>query len=113
MDIVKQLEQLIQSKHIIFSTSISDRQLVSNEKQKIIKISNSFIDNYLKPIFSTNNQWTFDIIDRDDNSSARYEGKYHWHVYKEVGDEISRVRNNDDGYRNSNKYRYRTKGQQR
>ncbi|CAF5033149.1 unnamed protein product, partial [Rotaria sp. Silwood1] len=93
MDIVKQLEQLIQSKHIIFSTSISDRQLVSNEKQKIIKISNSFIDNYLKPIFSTNNQWTFDIIDPDDNSSARYEGKYHWHVYKEVGDEISRVRN--------------------
>ncbi|CAF1437748.1 unnamed protein product [Rotaria sp. Silwood1] len=39
-------------------------------------------------------------------------GKYHWHVYKEVGDEISRVRNNDNTYKNSNKYRYRIKNQQ-
>ncbi|CAF3684939.1 unnamed protein product [Rotaria sp. Silwood1] len=75
--------------------------------------ANSFIDNYLKPILSTNTQWTFDFIDRDDNSSAQYEEKYHWHVYKEVGDEISRVRNNDNTYRNSNKYRYRTKSQQK
>ncbi|CAF4014381.1 unnamed protein product, partial [Rotaria sp. Silwood1] len=43
------------------------------KKQKIIKISNSFIDNYLKPVLSTNNQWTFDFIDPDDNSLARYE----------------------------------------
>ncbi|CAF0901849.1 unnamed protein product [Rotaria sordida] len=107
------VEELIQSKHIIFATSTSDRQLVPSEKQKIVKISNSFIDNYLKPILSTNNQWTFDFINPDESSSARYEGKYHWHVYKEVGDEISRIRNNDDAYRNSNKYRYRTKNQQK
>ncbi|CAF4371712.1 unnamed protein product [Rotaria sordida] len=68
------VEELIQSKHIIFATSTSDRQLVPSEKQKIVKISNSFIDNYLKPILSTNNQWTFDFINPDESSSARYEG---------------------------------------
>ncbi|CAF4426540.1 unnamed protein product, partial [Adineta steineri] len=56
---------------------------------------------------------TFDFINPNESHLARYEGKYHWHVYKEVGDEISRVRDNDEQDRNSIKYRYRTRNQQK
>ncbi|CAF4294279.1 unnamed protein product [Rotaria sp. Silwood2] len=108
------VEELIQSKHIIFSSStLNNKQSISIEKQKITKISNPFIDIYLKPILSLHNQWTFDFVTPDDNSLVRYDGKYHWHVYKEVGDEISRIRDNDEKYKNPSKYRYRTKNLQK
>ncbi|CAF4706532.1 unnamed protein product [Rotaria sp. Silwood1] len=107
------IQQLIQSKHIIVTSSTLDKQLIPFEKQKITKISNSFIDIYLKPILSAKNQWTFDFVTPDNTSLARYEGKYHWHVYKEVGDEISRVRDNQEKYKNYTKYRYRTKNVQK
>ncbi|CAM4769547.1 unnamed protein product [Rotaria magnacalcarata] len=107
------VNQLIQSNHLIFSTLATDEQSVSMEKKKIAKISNSFIDTYLAPIMSKSDQWTFEFTDPDDSSLARYEGKYHWHVYKEVGDELSRIRNNDDDNKNSTKYRFRTTTEQK
>ncbi|CAF1084617.1 unnamed protein product [Adineta steineri] len=107
------IQQLIQSKHIIFSSVLSQEKLVVIKKQKITKISNTFIDIYLKPILSTIDGMTFDFINPNESHLARYEGKYHWHVYKEVGDEISRVRDNDEQDRNSTKYRFRTRNQQK
>ncbi|CAM4889645.1 unnamed protein product [Rotaria socialis] len=107
------VNQLIQSNHIIFSTLATDEQSVSMEKKKIAKISNAFIDTYLAPIMSKSDQWTFEFTDPDDSSLARYEGNYHWHVYKEVGDALSRIRNNDDDNKNTTKYRFRTRTEQR
>lgn len=67
------VEELVQLKHIIFSDSIVQKQLVSKEKQKIAKISNKFIDTYLQPILSTNSSLNFEFIDAENSPSVRYE----------------------------------------
>ncbi|CAF0733868.1 unnamed protein product [Adineta steineri] len=103
------IEKLIQSKHLIFSSSFSTETDVGSKSQEIARISNRFIDTYLQPIISNPEKLTFNFVDPKNVQLARYEGKYHWHVYKEVGNEISRIRNNDETFRSSTRYRYRTK----
>jgi hypothetical protein len=71
-DIVK---QLVQSKHVTFSSSSSTEQSMVIKQQKITRISNSFIDTYLEPILSSNDKLTFEFINPEDNHSARYEGR--------------------------------------
>jgi hypothetical protein len=70
-DIVK---QLIQLEHIIFSSSSSEQEPVLVKQQKIIKISNPFIDTFLKPILATNDEPTFNFVSSEDSHLARYEG---------------------------------------
>ncbi len=71
-DIVK---ELIQSKHLIFSTSSADKEVVLVKQQKMTRISNPFIDTFLKPVLSTNNQLNFDFVNPEDNHLSRYEGR--------------------------------------
>ncbi|CAF2850851.1 unnamed protein product [Rotaria sp. Silwood2] len=112
-DIVK---ELIQSNDIIFSSSLSEKQLTTIEqqnRQKIIRISNPFVDAYLKPIFSSNDTLTFDLINPNDNQVIQYKGKHYWRTYKEVGDEINRICEKNIKQNNKQDYRYRTRNQQK
>ncbi|CAF1056751.1 unnamed protein product [Adineta ricciae] len=105
--------KLVEAEHLTFSPSLARQSTAVTKSQQITRISNRFIDTCLQPIISNINNTTFNFVDPQDVRLSRYEGKYHWHVYKEVGDEISRVRNNDETYQNSTKYRYRTQQKQR
>ncbi|UJR11193.1 hypothetical protein I4U23_015374 [Adineta vaga] len=107
------VEMLIQSKHVIISSSSMNETSTTIKTQQITQITNPFIDTYLKPIISNADKMMFNFVDPKDICVTRYEGKYHWHAYKEVGDEISRIRNNDKDFRNTKNYRYRTKQQQK
>jgi hypothetical protein len=68
------IEQLIQSKHIIYTSTSSEKEPVLVKRQKISRISNPFIDTFLKPILSTNNELTFDFVNPEDSHLSRYEG---------------------------------------
>ena len=70
-DVVK---QLIQSKHIIISSVTFEKHLTIDSKQKITKISNRFLDIYLKPILSTNTSETFTFVNPEESYSIRYDG---------------------------------------
>ncbi|CAF4111338.1 unnamed protein product [Adineta steineri] len=93
------IQQMTQSNDIIFSSALIEQQqtMITDEiynYPKIARISNPFIDTYLEPILSLNNKSLFELVEPNDTQTARYEGRYHWHIYKEVGDEISRIRDN-------------------
>ena len=69
-------------KHLIESNNITpsslDKEIVSNnqspQRHKIISISNSFIDTYLKRILSSNFVQTIDMIEPNDKQLAKYKG---------------------------------------
>jgi hypothetical protein len=70
------VEQLIQSKDIIISSSTTVTDSVVVKKQKITRISNPFIDTILKPILSKNDKLTFEFINPEEaNHLSRYEGR--------------------------------------
>jgi hypothetical protein len=62
------IKKLIESNDI--SVSVSEKQTISNSQEqkrhKIIRISNPFIDTYLKKILPSNDQAAFDLIHPDD-----------------------------------------------
>jgi len=68
------VEQLIQAKHIIFSPLLSAKESVLVKQKNIARISNPFIDNFLKPILSMNDQLTFDFVNPEASHLSRYEG---------------------------------------
>jgi hypothetical protein len=70
-DIIK---QLIQSNDISFSSSSLDEQVTKSKRQKIIRISNPFVDTYLKPILTSNKTETFDLVEPDGSQVAQYKG---------------------------------------
>ncbi len=95
------VQQLIQSKHIIFSSSSPKTRPAVVKQMQITRISNSFIDTYLGSILSRNDELTLNFVSPDNTRLARYKGrivnlldikiyflffigKHHWHVYKEV-----------------------------
>ena len=63
------IQQLIQSKHVIISSSSSKKESGLIKQQKITRISNLFIDTYLELILSR-----FEFINPEDHHSTRYEG---------------------------------------
>ena len=76
---------MIESKDIIFSSSSPTTQSAQlSEQQKITKISNKFIDRYLRPILTTEVQSRIQWINPEESQAVRYEGRYHWHRYREV-----------------------------
>ncbi|UJR12134.1 hypothetical protein I4U23_016311 [Adineta vaga] len=90
------IKQMIQSNDItIASTSIEQENEIRN-KPKLTRISNSFIDKYLEPVISSSNQYLFEFVEPNDMQTTPYQGRHHWHNYKEVGDEISRIRNSSE-----------------
>ncbi|CAF3527387.1 unnamed protein product [Rotaria sordida] len=112
-DIVK---ELIHSNDIFFSSLLSTNQstiIQQQNRQKIVRISNPFVDAYLKPIFSSNDTLTFDMIRPDDNYIIQYKDKHYWQTYKEVGNEIDRIRDKNIKKNGTQDYRYRTRNQQK
>ncbi|CAF4569108.1 unnamed protein product [Rotaria sp. Silwood1] len=110
------MKELIQSNDIIFSSSLSKKQSVTiqqQDRQKIIRISNPFIDAYLKPILSSNDTLPFDLIIPDDSQVIQYKSKYYWRIYKEVGNEIHRICEKNLKQKNTQDHRYRTRNQQK
>ncbi|CAF0782411.1 unnamed protein product [Didymodactylos carnosus] len=61
-------QDMIQSKDIICSPAPSERQskMSKQQHQKIRHITNPLVDTYLKPILSSNNEPTFDLVDPAD-----------------------------------------------
>jgi hypothetical protein len=78
------LKELIKSNNIIFSSSSPKKQSILIKQQKLTRISNPFVDTYLKPILSLNNELTFDFVNPDDSPSNRYEGRFACHRSSEV-----------------------------
>ena len=68
------VQQLIQSKHIIISSATFEKPLTLDNKQNITKISNRFLDIYLKSILSMNTQETFTFVNPKERHSTRYDG---------------------------------------
>jgi hypothetical protein len=72
------VKQMTLSNDIMFLSSVTAQQSVmieqSKNHQKIAKISNRFIDAYLKPICSLKDKFTFDLIEPNDIQVTRYEG---------------------------------------
>ena len=69
------VSELIQSKDIIISPSISTSESMNGTKSVITKISNGFIDTYLQPILSRESNLLFEFVDPpEDKHSLRYEG---------------------------------------
>ncbi|CAF1166012.1 unnamed protein product [Adineta steineri] len=110
-DIIK---QLIELNHITFSAS-TEKQLTTTTttQQKIIRISNPLVDAFIKPILSPSNKVQLDFVNPDGRQLIQYKDKCYWQTYKEVGDEISRVRDNFAEQQNKDNHRYRTKAQQK
>ena len=97
------VNQMVQSKDITFSTATTESQAaVSKKRPTIVKISNPFVDTYLKPILTSKTvSSTFDLVDPNEKQLAQYKSKWialHpaestvlfpldksiWHDYKEV-----------------------------
>ncbi len=73
-DIVK---QLIQSNDIIFSSEKPATTIIQQQnRQKIIRISNPFVDIYMRPILSRNDAVTFDLINPDESQIIQHRGKF-------------------------------------
>ena len=77
------VQKLIRSKQITFVSS-SAKQVEPIKEQQLVRISSPFIDAVVNPILSPAIESTLKFIDPKDQQSSRYEGKYHWHVYKPV-----------------------------
>jgi hypothetical protein len=73
------MNQLIQSKDIIFSSSSPKKQEATTKQQqipqKIIKISNPFTNTYLEPILSSKDSLTFELVEPDNTQIISYHGK--------------------------------------
>ena len=71
------VKELIQAKDIIIiHASVSTVDSVEGVKSKITKISNAFMETFLKPILSKNTDWSFEFVDPEDHHhSLLYEGK--------------------------------------
>ena len=78
------LQEMIKSKNIIIASSPWSSVQRPRQQQRITKISNRFIDKYLKPILSSENQLEIEWINPNESNAPRYRGRYHWHVYREV-----------------------------
>ncbi|CAF3813893.1 unnamed protein product, partial [Rotaria magnacalcarata] len=74
------VQQLVQSVHIICSSTTYDMQSMIMKKQETRKISSSFINTYLVRVFSANNLRLCQIF----KYILNFIEKYHWHVYKEI-----------------------------
>ncbi|CAF0855267.1 unnamed protein product [Adineta steineri] len=79
-EFVNLFEQIILSKNIIYMSSSSSSTLAKQvttskeQHQQIVKISNPFIDTFLKPIISSkNDEFSIDFIDSNDCSRAQYQ----------------------------------------
>lgn len=108
------VQELIKSKDITFvSSSASADKSEPIEEWPLMRISNPFVDAVLKPILSPSVELTLKFIDPSDQKSSRYLSKHHWHVYKPVGDEINRIRDNDQESKSTSPYRFRTSNQQK
>lgn len=75
------LQQIIESKDIIFVSSPSNQQTSilikqTQKQQRITKISNPFIDKYLHPILSSEDQLQIKWINPNESQAVHYEGKY-------------------------------------
>jgi hypothetical protein len=73
------VNQLIQSNDIIFSSSSTEKQMIitkQQHQQKVIKISNPFINTYLDPILSSKNPLTFELINPDHSQIIEYPGNF-------------------------------------
>ncbi|UJR27241.1 hypothetical protein I4U23_008536 [Adineta vaga] len=107
------VDQLVQSNHISFSENSSENK-INVRRQKVIRISNPFVDTYLKPILSSNNNTsTFDFIEPDLSELIPSSQKPIWRIYKETGEEIDRIRDNDAERKKISNHRYRTKNLQK
>ena len=97
------VNQMVQSKDIAFSTATpATPAAVSQKRPNIVKISNPFVDTYLKPILTSKTvSSTFDLVDPNEKQLAQYKSKLIvlrrrvntiavpldksiWHDYKEV-----------------------------
>lgn len=78
------LDEMIESKDIIIASSSWSSVRRPRQQQRITKISNRFIDKYLKPILSAENQLEVEWINPNESDAPRYRGRYHWHIYREV-----------------------------
>ncbi|CAF0759137.1 unnamed protein product [Adineta steineri] len=80
-EFVNPFEQIILSKNIIYMSSSSSKlakQVTTSKEQhqQIAKISNPFIDTFLKPIISSkNDEFSIDFIDSNDCSRAQYQDR--------------------------------------
>ena len=77
------VKHLIESKDVIFS-SLEEEIVSNNQRPKrhaIIRISNPFIDTYLKPILSASKQLTFDMISPDDWDSVSQESTFFYLIF--------------------------------
>ncbi|CAF1179344.1 unnamed protein product [Adineta steineri] len=103
------IHRMVETGDISFSSVVCEQQ--RQTCQQIAKISNDFIDTYLKPIYSLRNQGIFELVEPNNIQVPRYEGRHHWHVYKEVGNEINRIP--DSSKQSNSSHRYRTTNQQK
>ncbi|CAF1367167.1 unnamed protein product [Adineta steineri] len=103
------VHRMIETNDISFSLIVCEQQ--RQTYQQIAKISNDFIDTYLKPIYSLRDRGTFELVEPNNIQVPRYEGRHHWHVYKEVGNEINRIP--DSNKQSNSSHRYRTTNQQK
>ena len=108
------IKQLIETKDIVFSTSAPENQSATIKQQKtVIQISNPLINTYLEPILSAKDSVRLELIDPDEDQIIQHKNKPIWDTYKEVGDEISRIRDNDVERMKPTNHRYRTKNLQK
>ncbi|CAF0862885.1 unnamed protein product [Adineta ricciae] len=105
------VNQLVQSNYISFCVQpINGEHTKTSVKQTVLQISNPFVDAYLKPLFALNgNTVAFDLIPAEDRHILQCRGKHSWETYKETGDEIDRIRDNDTAHNKSTNHRFRTK----
>jgi hypothetical protein len=74
------LQQIIESKDIIFASSPLNQPPIlveqTHKQQRITKISNRFIDRYLHPILSSEDQLRIEWINPNESQAVQYEGEY-------------------------------------
>ena len=104
------LNQLIQSNHVTITPSSSESNHQQQQsRRELIRISNPFLDRYLRPILSGNDPLPFQFVEPDGSQIIPHEGKLSitsnsnmfsstlstgrngWTTYQDAGDEISRI----------------------
>ena len=77
------IQQLIESKDIIFSSSTNESQTPTNkQKQRIIQISNPLMNTYLEPILRSKDTPSYELINPDEKQILFH--RQIWDTYKDV-----------------------------
>ena len=77
------IQQLIESKDIIFSSSTNESQTPTNkQKQRIIQISNPLMNTYLEPILRSKDTPSYELINPDEKQILSH--RQIWDTYKDV-----------------------------